>query len=154
MGSVLFYHLTRHPLEVTLPMLLEKSRAAGWRVVVRGRTEQQLRWLDDKLWLGPEDGFLPHGLAGSGFDADQPVLLTTGMAAPNGAACLMAVDGAEVDAEEAGRMARVCILFDGNDEAALNRARGQWKALTGAGVAAQYWSEESGRWQKKAETGD
>ncbi|MCW8843703.1 MAG: DNA polymerase III subunit chi, partial [Rhodobacteraceae bacterium] len=29
--------------------------------------------------------------------------------------------------------------------------RGQWKSLTDAGCAAQYWSEESGRWEKKAE---
>ena len=40
---------------------------------------------------------------------------------------------------------------DGNDPAALDIARGQWKALTDAGCAAQYWSEESGRWEKKAE---
>ena len=35
----------------------------------------------------------------------------------------------------------------------VEAARGQWKALTGAGLSAQYWSEESGRWQKKAEAG-
>jgi DNA polymerase-3 subunit chi len=48
-------------------------------------------------------------------------------------------------------MERVCILFDGNDDAAVQVARGQWKALTGAGCAAQYWSEAGGRWEKKAE---
>ncbi|MGC9371173.1 MAG: DNA polymerase III subunit chi [Paracoccaceae bacterium] len=153
MGSALFYHLTRQPLEATLPMLLEKSRARGWRVVVRGTSDDRLRWLDDRLWLGPEDAFLPHGVAGSGFDADQPVLLTTGAGAPNGAACLMAVDGAEVSAQDCEAMERVCILFDGNDAAAVNHARAQWKALTGAGVAAEYWSEASGRWEKKAESG-
>ena len=30
-------------------------------------------------------------------------------------------------------------------------ARVQWKTLTDAGCSAQYWSEESGRWEKKAE---
>ena len=35
----------------------------------------------------------------------------------------------------------------------MAHARGQWKALTGAGCAAEYWSEESGRWEKKAESG-
>lgn len=152
MGAVLFYHLTRQPLERTLPMLLEKSLAAGWRVAVRGTRADHLKWLNDKLWLGPEERFLPHGLAGSGFDADQPVLLTTSTEAPNAPACVMAVDGAEVRAEETETLERVCILFDGNDDAALNHARGQWKTLTAAGVAAQYWSEESGRWQKKADT--
>ena len=64
----------------------------------------------------------------------------------------MAVDGAEVSAQEVQALERVCILFDGNDTAAVQAARDQWKALTGAGCAAQYWSEETGRWEKKAET--
>ena len=29
MGAAYFYHLTRQPLEATLPMLLEKSLGAG-----------------------------------------------------------------------------------------------------------------------------
>ncbi|GGE44683.1 DNA polymerase III subunit chi [Actibacterium pelagium] len=152
MGAAYFYHLTRAPLEATLPMLLEKSLAAGWRVVVRGTTPDRMRWLDERLWLRPEDGFLPHGVAGTGFDADQPVLLTTDNAAPNGAACLMSVDGAEISAEDCEGSERVCILFDGNDPEAVQHARGQWKLLTGQGVAAQYWSEESGRWEKKADS--
>ena len=43
-------------------------------------------------------------------------------------------------------------LFDGNDTARLQAARAQWKAMTGAGHAAQYWSEETGHWEKKAES--
>ncbi len=149
MGAAYFYHLTRRPLEATLPVLLEKSLAAGWRVAVRGTDAARLAWLDEKLWLGDEAGFLPHGLAGGPHDADQPVLLTTAAEAVNGAVCVMAVDGAEVTAGEVRALERVCILFDGNDAAALDRARGQWRDLTGAGCAAQYWSEESGRWVKK-----
>ncbi|MBZ8119499.1 DNA polymerase III subunit chi [Roseovarius sp. LXJ103] len=151
MGAAYFYHLTRRPLEATLPMLLDKARGAGWRVAVRGCDTARMEWLDAQLWRGPEEGFLPHGLATSPHAADQPVLLTTGPEAANGAVCLMAVDGADVTADEVGRMERVCVLFDGNDPAALDHARGQWKALTDAGCAAQYWSEESGRWEKKAE---
>lgn len=151
MGAAYFYHLTRAPLEVTLPVLLEKALSAGWRVAVRGTDADRLDWLDEKLWTG--DGFLPHGRAGGEHDADQPVLLTTEPAAPNGAACLMAVDGAEVTPGEVAAMERVCILFDGHDPAAVEAARGQWRALTEAGCAAKYWSEESGRWQMKAESG-
>ncbi len=153
MGQAMFYHLTRSPLEVALPMLLAKSLQSGWHVVVRGMDAQRLDWLDRTLWSGSDEGFLPHGIAGGPHDALQPILLTTGRGVPNGAECLMAVDGAEVTAEDCGALARVCILFDGNDPAAVDHARGQWKALTGAGVAAQYWSEEGGRWQKKAESG-
>lgn len=151
MGAAYFYHLTRHPLEETLPLLLDKALAAGWRVAVRGTDTARMDWLDGRLWLWPEDGFLPHGCAGGPHDALQPVLLTTATDLPNGAACVMAVDGAAVTAEEVQTLERVCILFDGNDGAALEAARAQWKTLTGAGCAAQYWSESSGRWEKKAE---
>ncbi|MGC1488123.1 MAG: DNA polymerase III subunit chi [Albidovulum sp.] len=150
MGAVFFYHLTRSPVEAALPMLLERALAAGWRVAVRAREGARLEWLDGKLWLGAEDGFLAHGIAGRAHDAAQPVLLTLG-ALPQGVACLMAVDGAEVSAEECQAAERSCVLFDGNDPEAVEVARGQWKALTGAGVSAQYWSEDGGRWAKKAE---
>ncbi|MDZ7709187.1 MAG: DNA polymerase III subunit chi [Roseovarius sp.] len=151
MGAAYFYHLTRRPLEATLPLLLDKALAAGWRVAVRGVDAARLDRLDARLWLGPEDGFLPHGRAGGPHDADQPVLLTTDSACPNGATCVMAVDGADVTAAEVQTLERACILFDGNDEAALQAARAQWKTLTGAGCAAQYWSEASGKWEKRAE---
>lgn len=152
MGAVYFYHLTRRPVEETLAVLLGKSLSAGWRVAVRGTDPGRLDWLDQKLWLGPEEGFLPHGLAGGPHDAEQPVLLTTAREAVNDPACLMAIDGAEVAADEVQAMERVCILFDGHNPDAVQTARGQWKTLTGAGCAAQYWSEESGAWQKKAES--
>ncbi|RMD93106.1 MAG: DNA polymerase III subunit chi [Alphaproteobacteria bacterium] len=152
MGEVYFYHLTRSPLEAVLPMLLEKALAQGWRVAVRGTDPARMAWLDERLWLGPEEGFLPHGLAGGAHDAAQPVLLTVERDLPNAAACLMTVDGAEVAAEEVAGLSRVCILFDGADAGARARARAQWRALTGAGCKARYWSEESGRWQMKAES--
>lgn len=152
MGAAYFYHLTRAPLEVTLPMLLQKAQGAGWRVLVRGSDPQRIDWLDQKLWLGDEAAFLAHGVAGGPHDARQPILLTaqTGDAA-NAAQCIMSIDGADVSATEVERADRVCILFDGNDDAAVAHARTQWKSLTNAGCAAQYWSEASGRWEKKAE---
>jgi len=151
MGTAYFYHLTRRPLEVTLSMLLGKAREAGWSVAVRGNDRAQLELLDEKLWHGADDGFLPHGLAGGPHDKDQPVLLTTDVAT-NSATCVMTVQGADITAQEVALLERVCVLFDGNDPAALDVARGQWKSLKDAGASAQYWSEESGRWEKKAET--
>ncbi len=151
MGAVMFYHLTQRPLVDTLRMLLEKSLANGWRVSVRGTDRAALEALDVALWVGPKEDFLPHGLAGGAQDALQPVLLGTDAANTNAAQCIMAVQSAAITPEEVEAMERVCILFDGYDEAQLTHARGQWKALTAAGVPAQYWSEGSGRWEKKAE---
>ncbi len=152
MGAAYFYHLSERPIEATLPMLIGKARHAGWRVCVRGGNARRIEWLDDRLWQGDADAFLPHGMAGGNFDADQPVLLTTGSAMPNGAQCLMTMDGADIAADEVAALERVCILFDGKDAGALDKARGQWRALTAAGCSAQYWSEDAGRWQKKAES--
>jgi len=148
MGAAYFYHLTDTPLERTLPMLLGKCRDAGWRVAVRGRGTALLARLDVTLW---QDGFMPHGMAGGPHDAEQPVLLGTDVPA-DGFACLMSIDGAAVTAAEVGLSERVCVLFDGHDEAALTTARGQWKMLTEQGCQAQYWAQEDGRWTKKAES--
>ena len=148
MGNALFYHLTRSPAESLLPVLIGKSLAAGWQVELRGTDPARMERLDLHLWQG--DGFLPHGLAGGPHDARQPVLLTlAGQGAANAPACLMALDGAEVAPGECQALTRTCIIFDGGDATATARARDQWRVLTGAGVAAEYWSEESGRWERK-----
>ncbi len=66
MGAAYFYHLTQRPLELVLPQLLERALQQEWRIAVRGRDPAQMAWLDEALWLKPEDGFLPHGLVGGG----------------------------------------------------------------------------------------
>ncbi|SIQ41259.1 DNA polymerase III, chi subunit [Paracoccus thiocyanatus] len=148
MGSALFYHLTRSGPAQLLPMLVGKSLQAGWRVELRGRDRARQAALDESLWLG--EGFLPHGLAGGPHDARQPVLLTVeGQAAANAARCLIALDGAEVAGAECQALERACIVFDGNDPQALERARAQWRALKEAQVAAEYWSEAGGRWERR-----
>ncbi|MFT6076299.1 MAG: DNA polymerase-3 subunit chi [Yoonia sp.] len=149
MGAVYFYHLTTSPLEATLPMLVGKARQAGWRVFVRSADPALTVRLDEVLWQGADDGFLPHGIAGGPHDGEQPVLL--GDVPSDGFDCLMCVAGAAVTEPEVKALERVCILFDGHNDAALDHARGQWKALTDAGCSAQYWAQEDGRWTKKAE---
>ena len=93
---------------------------------------------------------MPHGLEGGPQDARQPVLIGMGPAT-NGARGVLLIDGAEVDLEEARAIDRVWVLFDGESPDRLTQARQQWKRVTAAGVPAQYWSEESGKWEKKAE---
>jgi len=146
----MFYHLTRSPVEAALPLLLSRSLAAGWRVVVRGSDVARLRWLDEKLWLvGDDSGFLPHGMAGGPHDAHQPVLLTAERHIPNAADCLICIDRAPLDPEEAASLERACLMFDGADAEATEAARACWRALSAAGLAAEYWSEASGQWRKE-----
>ena len=149
---VLFYHITQSSVEVTARTLLEKALGAGWRVMLRGGDPARLDWLDQWLWLNPEDGFLPHALAGGPLDADQPVLLGTGPIV-NDAKGLILVDGAVPLAGEASALERVWVLFDGQNEAAVHAARGLWKAVVAENLPAQYWSEETGRWVMKTASG-
>jgi DNA polymerase-3 subunit chi len=152
MGTVLFYHLTRSLPAETLGQLLPRALGQGWRAMVRGTDPAALDSLDAALWLAGGDGsFLPHGREGGPQDARQPILLGTG-APVNDARVLALIDGATVTDAEIARMERVWVLFDGNDPNRLQAARQQWKAVTTAGHAAQYWSEEGGRWEKKAES--
>ena len=152
MGTVMFFHLMQSAPADTLAVNAPRALAQGWRVMVRGTDPAALELLDAALWLkGGDDGFLPHGLEGGPHDADQPVLLGLGRPV-NGAKVLALVDGAGAEDAEITTMERVWVLFDGNDADRLQAARGQWKAMTAAGLAAQYWSEESGRWEKKAES--
>lgn len=152
MGVVMFYHLTRSAPEETLSMLLPRALGQGWRVMVRGTDRDALNRLDTRLWLDEAHPFLPHGMEGGPHDADQPILLGLGPAV-NAAQGLFLIDGAETTVEEARPLERVWLLFDGGDGMQLSAARQKWKALTEAGLPAQYWSEESGRWEKKAEKG-
>lgn len=149
MGVVMFYHLTSSGVEETARALLGRALGQGWRVMLRATDKPSLERLDIALWHGPEDAFLPHGMAGGPHDARQPILLGQGEIT-NDAKALMAIDGALVDPAEAKGLERVFILFDGQNKAAVAAARVQWKALTAAGLAAQYWSEASGSWEKKA----
>lgn len=153
MGKAMFYHLTHSPMEVTARVLLTRALEQGLRVAVRGRDLAVLDRLDLQLWTQDQADFLPHGLAGGPHDADQPILLTTDTTAPNAPACVMAIDRAAVDPAEVAGLERLWVLFDGQDDMAMAEAREQWKAMKAAGVLAEYWSEETGRWAKKAQSG-
>ena len=154
MGRALFYHLTRSTPEALAPRLIARALGSGLRVELRGADTGVLTRLDDLLWL--QEGFAAHGRAGGPHDARQPVLLRALArdaadpgAPPNGAACILSLDGAPVVPERCAEAERVCILFDGNSDPAKEIARGQWRAMVAAGQGADYWSEAAGTWRKE-----
>lgn len=149
MAEVLFYHLTATPLEATLPDLLERSLARGWRVVVRVGSATTLGALDAALWTYRDDAFLPHGTAALGHAAAQPIWLTADDDVPNRADVLMLADGARATPAEMAGFARTCLLFDGTDERAVETARTDWRAVRAAELPAKYWAQEQGRWVQK-----
>ncbi|MBW7921690.1 MAG: DNA polymerase III subunit chi [Rubellimicrobium sp.] len=150
MSEVWFYHLTATPLDVALTRLLPLALSRGWRIELRGRDPARMAALDRALWLGPEEGFLAHGLAGGDDDARQPVLLTVaGQAAGNAPQCVVTVDAAPLAMDEVPALARAITVFDANTPAELDHARNLWRAVRDAGLPAQYWAEDDGRWVKK-----
>ncbi len=147
-AEVLFYHLERVSLERVLPALLERTLERGWRAVVQSGSAERLEALDLTLWTYSDASFLPHGTAGDGPAARQPIYLTTGDETPNGAGVRFLVDGAEM-AEFSGFVRIVC-LFDGRDTEATDKARAQWQAAKAGGCAVTYWRQsDSDRWEKQ-----
>jgi len=154
MSEIRFYHLTRSPLEMTLPGLLEKSLQRGWRVLVQCEGQSQLEFLDERLWTAPLDSFLPHGKAADENPEQQPVLLATDQNNLNDANVLMLVGGVQSTPEKMAGFELACLFFDGNDPAAVDAARRDWKAVTDANLQAVYWAQDNdGRWQQKAKSG-
>jgi len=142
-----FYHLTRSSPAQALPALLGRTLAAGERAVVVCRDDAEVSALDQALWECAEPNWLPHGTAADGDAELQPIWLATDDAAPNGARFLFLVGGAS-----SGRLAafaRVFDLFDGNDEAAVQAARGRWSASKAAGHTLSYWQQGPKGWAKQ-----
>jgi DNA polymerase III subunit chi len=119
-------------------------------VVVEVGTPERLAALDSHLWTFDDAAFLPHGTAGDGHAALQPVYLATGPEAPNAATVRFLVDRAPLP-DDAERYERLVLIFDGTDDTALAEARAAWKTLKGRGLEVTYWQQDGeGRWARKA----
>jgi DNA polymerase-3 subunit chi len=151
--EVFFYHLERRALEETLPELLERTLARGWRALVRTGSDERARALDAHLWTYTEESFLAHGLASEPLAEAQPILIGPGAARANKADALFLVDGAgpgDWAALAAEGYARTVLIFDGRDPEAVAAARDHWKGVKAAGLTAQYWQQSTaGKWEKK-----
>ncbi|MGB7432863.1 MAG: DNA polymerase III subunit chi [Ahrensia sp.] len=150
MTQILFYHLTETALEEALPILVEKSLAKPWRVVIQTPDEAKRDALDEHLWGYRRDAFLPHGKDGDEAAHRHPIFLTTANENPNQADIRFLVDGSDVP-EALEVYQRVMVMFDGKNDDAVARARTQWKALKDAGHDLAYYKQTlEGRWEKAA----
>ena len=151
MTEILFYHM-HQPIEKALPALLEKTLQRGWKAVVCVGNEERMAALDESLWTYREDSFLPHGTERDGDAERQPVLLTVSDTAPNRANVLFLVENAPAEALLNGAgYDRIVLMFDGNDEEQIGKAREDWKKTRAAKLDATYWQQsELGSWEKKA----
>ena len=150
MTEVLFYHLERQPLDHVLPRLLKATLERGWKAVVQTGSNERAEALSTLLWTFDDEAFLPHGTKSDGFGQLQPIWITEGADAPNGAAVRFFVDGARP--EQITGLERAVILFDGADDMAVQAARDDWKRFRADGHAISYWQQDDqGRWQNRAQ---
>ena len=147
MTDIRFYHLVRTPLDRAIAGILSKA-LKSMRVVIKAGSDERVRQLDTALWTFDRASFIPHGTAADGSPETQPAYLTAGDEVPNGATLLILTDGAA--AADALAFERICDMFDGNDEDAVDAARRRWKAAKEAGHTLSYWQEEGSGWVQKA----
>ena len=148
MTDIRFYHMTRKTLEKALPELLAKALERYPRIVVKAADTDQVAALDTLLWTYDPASFMPHGAAADEFAAEQSVFLTTEETNPNGANMIVLTGGATSAAVDAYDLC--CELFDGNDDTAVQEARGRWAVYKDAGHEPTYFQQDdNGRWIKK-----
>ena len=141
-----FYHLTLRRLDRALPQIAEKVLAGGARLLVVSGEAGQRAALDRALWTYAPASFLPHGVAGEGDDAAQPVLIAGDPVAANGARMVAIVDG--VWRDEALGFDRAFHFF-GEDH--VGAARAAWRGLAGReDVERRYWKQTERGWEQAA----
>ena len=142
-----FHQLKRRRLTDALPDFLEAALAEGLRVVLRAGDEAQRDSLNDWLWTYREDSFLPHGIAGEGEAATQPIYLTAGDEVPNGARLRVLLTPLDAPRFINDSAERVAVMFEERDPEAVVQARVAWKALAGQGLSVSFWQEgDEGGW--------
>jgi DNA polymerase-3 subunit chi len=146
--EVRFHHLERRRVDQALPRLLERAFEEGRRVVVRASSDEMVAVLNERLWTYDDASFLPHGAAGDGDPATQPVFLTSEAENPNAATMLVRLSGVEAaEADDAFEL--VILMFEGRDEATLAHARSEWRRLKDQGGPISYWREsDQGGWEQ------
>ncbi|OUS15796.1 DNA polymerase III subunit chi [Rhodospirillales bacterium 47_12_T64] len=151
MTDVRFYHLTKTPLGEALPKMLEKVLEREQKAVIFSSDERRLGELDQSLWNYRSESFLPHGTKRDGSIDDHPIWLTTNPGDIDSGEVVFVIHGASPGALKSDTTNLCAILFDGNNNSAVQDARGFWKELKAADHELTYWQQtERGSWEKKA----
>jgi DNA polymerase III subunit chi len=151
MTEISFYHLEHKPWEQVLPKQLSTALERGWRCVVQAGDPARVEEISELLWKNDVDLFLVHGTKADGRANQQPIWLTAESENPNAANVKFFIEGASV--EDVEGLIRAVILFDGHDEAAVARAREDWKRFKAQGFEISYYQQdENYRWVNKSKS--
>lgn len=147
--TIQFYHLLSTSPERAVPKLMEKALASGARVLMLFDNEATLKSMSDALWSANPNGFLPHGTPRDAHASEQPILLSLTDANANNADILCVMDGSSP--ASLTRFTKVLDVFDGSDDATVQRARARWSAYKEAGHRLQYVKQQpGGSWKIEA----
>jgi DNA polymerase III subunit chi len=151
MTEISFYHLEHKSWEQVLPKQLSTALERGWRCVVQVGDAARVEEISELLWKNDADLFLTHGTKADGRADQQPIWLTAEAENPNAANVKFFIEGAPVD--DVAGLTRAVILFDGHDEAAVTRAREDWKRFKAQGFEISYYQQdENHRWVNKSKS--
>lgn len=137
-----FYQLSRDPVEKVLPSIAERILAGGERLLIVASDGGQLDRISTALWQASPESFLAHGREGEDMADVQPILLSHGSEALNGARHIALADG--IWREEALGFDRAFYFFDADT---VEGARQSWRALSRKeGVEPRFWRQEGRKW--------
>jgi DNA polymerase-3 subunit chi len=140
-----FYQLAGKAVEEVTFSLATKLIQAGERLLVIAGDAVFLERLDRMLWDQGRTSFLPHGLAGKGEDARQPILLSSTPDPANRARNLLIADGEWRDSALAFN--RAFYLFDSQT---VEAARQAWRRLSAEeGVERHFWRQDGSGWAEQ-----
>ncbi|MEE4206229.1 MAG: DNA polymerase III subunit chi [Erythrobacter sp.] len=139
-----FWQLSRDPAPRVIALIAARVLAEGERLLVVSADAEQRQMIAKALWAAAPESFLANGHAGAAGEDRQPILLSEGCEAPNGASHVVFADGTW---RECAGFARLFLLFS---EDTLEAARRTWRSLDGAGVERSFYRQDEGKWTKVA----
>jgi DNA polymerase-3 subunit chi len=149
MTEIRFYHLQQDTTTKAVPEILGKAVEKGLKILLKLPDEARCQFYDDWLWRYQADSFLPHGVTGDKHDELQPIWIDSKDEAPNNANMAMVIE--EADMPPLDKFDLVCLLFDGENQHRLDRARDLWgQYKKQPELSLTYWKQQDkGGWQKQ-----
>jgi DNA polymerase III subunit chi len=149
MADVWFYHLDRKTVDAELPGLLLRGLERGLRMAVVTVSAERVKELSQNLWGLEDVAFIPHGFKGEPNPEQQPIYLCTDDEPVNNADYVFYIDGSAPITLNTER--RASIMFNGQDEVAVEQARRLWRRFKAENATIRYWKQdENGRWKDQA----
>jgi len=149
MTEVRFYHLQQGTTVQAVPEILGKAVGRGMKILLKVPDAGRVQFYDDWLWRFQPESFLPHAKDNDPHPEAQPIWISISDQSPNKATMAMVVEEAELPPLTDFEL--ICLVFDSENEAMLQKARQTWgKLKQSEGLTLTYWQQQNnGSWVKK-----